>query len=427
MAGNILFRSTIFFDYMARRGRQSALKMTAHRRMKLGTLALASALSFMVGTTAAVGGLKFHEPRSSPVAAGQLPWAIVVADLDGDADQDLAIANEGSADVTILLNNGSGSFTQPASSPVGVGSYPEGIAAADLDGDGDQDLAVASSGSLNLSILLNNGSGKFTQPASSPAVGYSPIAIAAADLDGDGDQDLAVANRSSDSVTILRNIGSAKFREFRSSPVAVGTSPHNIVAADLDGDGDQDLAVALTGTGRNVAILRNIGSGKFREFRSSPLAVGVSPEHIAAADLDGDGDQDLAVTSAEDDLSVPIYQVTILINNGSGKFTQPASSPVAVGVDGPHGIAAADLDGDGDQDLAVANGTVTILRNNGSGKFTEPASSPVALNSALDIVAADLDGDGDQDLAVANTNSDNVTILIHDLMRPGRVHWPQGK
>jgi hypothetical protein len=363
----------------------------------------------MVGTTAAMAGLKFRESQSSPVAVGDYPYGLVAADLDGDGDQDLAVSNFGTDNVTILRNNGSGKFTQPASSPVAVGDGPKDIVAADLDGDGDQDLAVSNAYSNTVTILRNNGSGKFAQSASSPvAVGDRPYAIVAADLDGDGDQDLAVPNISSDNVTILLNNSSGQFTP-ASSPVSVGHNPNHIVAADLDGDGDQDLAVTIYSD--NVTILRNHGSGKFTQSASSPVMVGDNPIAIAAADLDGDGDQDLAVSN------VYSHNVTILRNNGSGKFAQSASSPVAVG-DRPFAIVAADLDGDGDQDLAVSkvySHNVTILRNNGSGRFTQPASSPVAVgDKPFAIAAADLDGDGDQDLAVANGSSDNVTILEHE-------------
>jgi hypothetical protein len=84
-----------------------------------------------------------------------LPFAIVAADLDGDGDQDLAVANIASDNVTILRNNGSGKFAQPASSPVAVGNGPFAIVAADLDGDGDQDLAVANLISANVTILIH--------------------------------------------------------------------------------------------------------------------------------------------------------------------------------------------------------------------------------------------------------------------------------
>ncbi len=97
-------------------------------------------------------------------------------------------------------------FVEPTSSPEAAGDSPASVAAADLDGDGDNDLAVANANASGVTILRNNGFGNFFEPASSPeAAGSTPLSVAAADLDGDTDQDLAVANFSSDNVTILRN------------------------------------------------------------------------------------------------------------------------------------------------------------------------------------------------------------------------------
>jgi hypothetical protein len=110
--------------------------------------------------------------------------------------------------VTILRNNGSGKFTQPASSPMAAGDAPYGIVTAELDGDGDQDLAITNYNDDNVMILRNNG--KFTV-SSLVAVGDGPTGVVAADLDGDDDQDLAVANSGSDNVTIFFNNGSGKF------------------------------------------------------------------------------------------------------------------------------------------------------------------------------------------------------------------------
>src|SRR5206468_6161618 len=127
-------------------------------------------------------------------------------DLDGDTDQDLAVANSNSGDVTILLNKGNGKFSEAHASPVTAGSEPSGIIAADLDGDTDQDLAVANRGSDNVTILRNKGNARFSERRTSPeSAGDMPSSLAVEDLDNDGDQDLAVANEGSDNVTVLLN------------------------------------------------------------------------------------------------------------------------------------------------------------------------------------------------------------------------------
>ncbi len=85
--------------------------------------------------------------------AGDEPKAVVIGDLDGDGDPDLAVANQFSNNVSVLLNNGDGTFT--AGVLYGAGDFPESVAIGDLDGDGDADLAVANLFDDNVSVLLN--------------------------------------------------------------------------------------------------------------------------------------------------------------------------------------------------------------------------------------------------------------------------------
>ena len=393
--------------------RTSGSGVARGERVRRGVVVAAAALllcGVLAAAAWAAGPLDFIEPNSSPELAGDAPAGLAFADLDGDTDQDLAVANGFSHDVTILRNSGSGNFKQPNSSPEIAGAAPTSVVAADLDGDTDQDLAVTDSDSLtgNVRILKNNGSGNFSEPGSSPeTAGNSPEQAVAADFDDDGDQDLAVANASSGNVTILKNNGSGNFFEPSSSPVATGMFPIAIATADLDGDGDPDLATSNSGPD-NVTILRNDGAANFAERPSSPELVGQDPISIAAADLDGDTDQDLAV------VNLSSFNMTILRNLGTGNFTEAGSSPEAAGPS-PLAVAAADIDGDTDQDLAVANNvanSVAILRNNGAANFEQAPTSPEAADQAPSAVAfADLDGDSDQDLGAANVNSDNVTIL----------------
>jgi hypothetical protein len=184
----------------------------------------------------------------------------------------------------------------------GTGGTPESVFSADLDGDGDNDLAVANYGSENISILLNNGDGTFATTVNY-AAGSRPISIFAADLDGDGDNDLAVANYDSDNISILLNKGDGTFAT-QVSYVA-GDGPWSVFATDLDGDGDDDLAVANNGS-HNVSILLNNGNGTFTAAVNY-VAAGY-PSSVFAADFDGDSHYDLAVTNkSTDNISILFY------------------------------------------------------------------------------------------------------------------------
>jgi hypothetical protein len=376
------------------------------RAPAVAVAALALCASLAAGALAA--STNFVEFGTSPEAAGDGPASTVAADLDGDGDRDLATVNQNGEDVTILKNAGSGNFNQPGSSPEPVGGLPDAIVAADFDGDLDTDLAVSNFASGDVNVLLNRGTGNFTEPASSPEpAGGAPDELTVADLDGDLDQDLAVANSGSDDVTILRNNGLGDFDEPTTSPEAAGDDPRSVGAGDFDADGDHDLAVA-NADADTVTILRNNGSGNFSQTATSPVATGDGPQTIDVGDLDGDSDLDLAVGNGN------AGTVTILKNTGSGNFSEPASSPEAAGSRSVW-VVGADFDLDGDRDLANAdflNDQVNILRNSGSGNFNQPASSPeTAGDAAFGIAVGDFDGDTDEDLAVANVNSDNLTIL----------------
>jgi len=334
-------------------------------------------------------------------AVGVAPYSIFSGDLDGDGDLDLVTANASSQNVSILKNNGNGTFQDTVNYFVGVtGGYPYRVFCADLDRDGDLDLAVTDLWSDYVSILKNKGDGTFDLD-SNYEIGYTPIAVFCADLDGDSDLDLAVAIFISNHVSILKNYGDGTF--YLDGNYAVGNLPYSVFCADLDGDGDLDLAVA-NDSSDNVSILKNRGDGTFEPHVD--YATGDGSASVFCSDLDGDGDLDLAVANPYSD------NVSILKNNGHGTFH--LDSNYAVG-SGPLSVFCVDLDGDGDMDLAVANtwsNNVSILKNNGDGRFTSSVNY-VAGTTPGSVFCADLDGDLDFDLAVANTHStiDSVSIL----------------
>jgi FG-GAP-like repeat/FG-GAP repeat len=336
---------------------------------------------------------------SSP-AVGISPFSVFAGDFNGDGKLDLAVTNEGSNTVSILLGDGTGSFTL-ASSP-STGRLPLGVAAGDFNADGKPDLAVSNyCGSANcivdsVSILLGDGTGNFTL-ASSPATGIQGYSIAVGDFNGDGKLDLAVTNYGSNTVSILLGDGTGNFTPI-SSP-ATGTNPYSVAVGDFNGDGKLDLAVANFGS-NTISILRGDGTGHFT-LALSP-ATGANPESVAVGDFNGDGKLDLAVANFGSST------ISILLGDGAGSFSL-ASSPATRGA--PKSVATGDFNGDGKLDLAIVGGnTVSVLQGDGTGNFTL-VSSPSTGGGPDSVAVGDFNGDGKLDLAVANScgNSQNCT------------------
>lgn len=140
---------------------------------------------------------------------GTFPTSVAIGDLNLDGKPDLAVANSGIDNVSILLGDGTGSFGLATN--FAVGTFPTSVSIGDLNGDGKPDLAVANYNSNNVSILLGTGTGSFGL-ATNFAVGSGSFSVAIDDLNLDGKPDLAVANSISNNVSILLNqpAGSAK-------------------------------------------------------------------------------------------------------------------------------------------------------------------------------------------------------------------------
>jgi hypothetical protein len=166
------------------------------------------------------------------------------------------------------------------------------VGTGDFNGDSRLDLAVANAGSDNVTILIGTGDGTFGAEAAPSPVGDNPNGITAADFDGDGRPDLAVSNTSSSTVSVLlRNPANNGFVEGLGSPIAVGTFPAQIATADFDRNGTPDIAVAASG---GLEILKRGGAGFVRD---TPTPVSGSPSGVAVADFNADTLPDAAVSS----------------------------------------------------------------------------------------------------------------------------------
>ena len=294
-------------------------------------LAVASDNSNQVLILLGNGGGAFVE--AGAVSAGSGPNSIAVGDFDRDGNADLAVTNQSSSTVSILLGNGEGGFVAVSQSPA-TGSEPYSVAAGDFNGDGKQDLAIANYYGSNVTVLLGNGDGTFTASASSPATEVYPDWVAVGDFNADGKQDLAVTNQFSKTVTILIGDGKGDFTATSTSP-ATGANPGSVAVGDFNGDGIQDLAVANTGDS-TMSILLGKGDGTFPIAQVLQLPGGTAPDSVAVAELNGDGNEDFAVAGSGNSsivvgYSIPTTSAKAIVSGvtvpGGGKQTVDASFP----------------------------------------------------------------------------------------------------
>lgn len=378
---------------------------------------------------------------------------IVFGDFNGDHKTDVAVLN--GAEIIVLLGNGDGTFQSTALTSVLAGTTSSVV--GDFNGDGRLDIASLATGGTprvaTVYLQLGNGDGTFqtgttaiTGPDSAGGLYGSLFAqLAAADVNGDGKLDLVLA---ADLIGVYLNGNGS----FSNSPIYYQpiSSANNagIAIADFNADGKPDVAV-------DGEVLLSNGNGRFQgpptllcPSQSSFVAAVVgkfvknaapglatidytgslyiatndgtgilSLAHtytlqqpsagIAAADVNGDGNLDLIVMGA--DPNSHNWSYSVLLGNGDGSFQSPVFHQESV-QGYPGSIVIADFGNDQKMDLAVQAGSQTfaLLLGNGDGTFGSPAY--VFDGDGGQIVSADFNGDGKLDIAEAGPSG--LAILL---------------
>ncbi len=245
----------------------------------------------------------------------------------------------------------------------------------------------------------------------------APCVATAADIDGDGDQDVLVASLGQmmptdepvGSIHLLENRGRGEFvSRILLDRLARVT---DVQAADMDGDGDLDVVFAAFGlyVSGEIAWLEQTAPGEFA-YRAIHSTNGAT--HVRLADFDADGATDIAALISQQHEAVVLFR-----NAGRGRFESSDAYRAPHPLWGMSSLTLADLDQDGDQDLVITNGDAldqvpspkpyhgaAWLENQGDMRFTHHPMSPVP--GAYCASAADFDLDGDIDVVVSSMMND---------------------
>ncbi|MCA8975820.1 MAG: VCBS repeat-containing protein [Planctomycetes bacterium] len=342
-------------------------------KVDFAALCLGPTPSLAIGTNTGAGFSVVNIPFGS--SAGQ-PVALAVGEFNGAAGPDVAVLTANvppsltENKVWVFGNDTLGNLSLAHTHTIAGATAPSGIAAADVDGDGVDDVAFSDAGSAGFipgsaGVLVNNGTG----------TGFAAVALTA----------------------------------------AYTAACRDVTLGDLDGDTDIDVAVVEgDATSGKLHLFAGDGLGGFTAFGASPLTLSNNPQQALAADVEGDGDVDVLVTSTRDAFGLDAGGVDALINDGAGAFTSSL-----YWVDrGPTALAAGDLDKDADPDTlrldaVCANpiaGSVSVL---GGWNDFGPGSGGIAVAGALPVAVAiaDTSGDGVGDLLYADAAAGTVVVV----------------
>jgi len=381
-----------------------------------GVLQIVSDVPGRMGTLeiplAGTGGALALRPQPA-VAAGGGPVDLLIEDWNLDDLPDLAVADSANGQVRVMRNDGTGSFDELAVYPGPSSVYrsfdePVALAAAPIFGSAP-DLIVADRVARSISILENDGEGRFDHSREDIFIGHGITDVLAEDLDADGDVDIAVANGDDPSITLLFNNGQGSFNARTTRTVEVG--PVALAAGNLNTDGHADLVVA-NGWSGTVSVLFSDRSGGFRSRQD--IVVGEELAALAVVDYDADGDNDILVASRGS------RDVAILENElqTDGESNLVLTRRLHLGVPVVD-LALSDLTADVFSDLVVASpegSHVAYLENEAGQDFTA-RSILESSGPARKVEIADMNDDGANDILVLNTAGGTLQVFLNENTR----------
>jgi hypothetical protein len=395
-----------------------------HARLALApAIVLALWLLAVPGASAASGTVALGPATN--ISEGNLLGQVAIGDFTGTSAPDLLAADENSQDVFLSAGNGTGGFGTPQPIQLAEGSDPQWVATGDLRRNGLTDAVVLGQDGNVYVLLQQPAPGRGLALGQTIAAGRAVAGIAVGDVNGDGIPDIVVGV-SNGSFDVFYGKGDGTFVT-TAQTVSFGDGPDgaqvlDVAVGDLNGDGKLDVSgitqadddtdqvdIALQSTSDDVTPVSpgTVVSSPTPANFQSPTTIDVGgtaefPTDLLLADLNGDGADDIVVSS--DSYGGGSHGALVVLLNkhdGTGSFGSPSFYPTDLGPSQP---VAVDLTGDGLPELAVPlnSGSIDILQGEGGGNFGSPISVTTDPNIVYGgLAAGDLNGDGRPDVVAS--------------------------